>query len=113
MPVTPSNTCAIRHMHQDAFAEFDVAEKPRLGIFIDKLVNAAVGGLTEGFLGQDHAIQLETALQQKVDDLKNARRRTKVTAARAITGAELLQKMRDLALNPPKTPKSTQPSLKK
>ena len=44
MPVTPSNTRAIRRMHQDAFAEFDVAEKPRLGIFIDKLVNAAVGG---------------------------------------------------------------------
>ena len=44
MLVTPSNTCAIYCIHQDAFADFDIAEKPRLGIFIDKLVNAAVGG---------------------------------------------------------------------
>ena len=61
--------------------------------------------MTEKFLGQDQVTELEAALNKKVDDLKDARRCTKVTATRAITGAKLLQKMRDLALNLPKTPK--------
>ena len=113
IPSTPSNTRAVRHMRQAAFAEFDIADNPKLGTFIDKLVNAAVGGLTEGFLGHDRAIQLEATLNQRVDDLKNARRRTKVTTARAITGSELLQKMKDLALNPSKTPKKAPGTTKK
>ena len=105
MPTTPSNTHAVYHMYQQAFAEFDATQQPKLLAFIDTLVNAAGGGLTEGFLGQDCIIQLEAVLKAKADDLKDARRHTKVTAARAITGADLLTKMRDLVLNLPKTPK--------
>jgi len=113
IPATPSNTRAVRHMRQQALAEIDIAKQPKLLVFIDKLVNATVGGMTEGFLGQDRVTELEATLKKKGDDLKDARRRTKVTATRAITGAELLQKIRDLALNPPKTPKKrTGPSKK-
>ena len=80
---------------------------------MDKLGNAAIEGMTEGFLGQDRVTELEAALKKKVDDLKDARRHTKVTATIAITGAELLQKMRDLAPYPPSTPKKyTGPSKK-
>ena len=73
IPSTPSNTQAIHHMRQAAFAEFDIADNPKLGNFIDKLVNAAVRGLTEGFLGHDRAIQLEVTLNQRVVNLQNAR----------------------------------------
>ena len=58
----------------------------------------AIGGLTEGFLGKDQALQLEAALKEKTDAANNARRRAKITDARAITGADLLQRIRSLTL---------------
>ena len=47
IPAIPSNTHTIRHMGQQALAEIDIAKQPKLLGFIDKLVNAAVRGMTE------------------------------------------------------------------
>ena len=62
MAVTTSNTHTIPCIYQDTFTKFIVVKKPRLVILIYKLVNTAIEGLTEGFLGHDYAIQLKISL---------------------------------------------------
>ncbi|KAF8416022.1 hypothetical protein EV426DRAFT_450693 [Tirmania nivea] len=55
------------------------------------MVNAAIGGLAKAFLGEDRAKQLEAVLATKAEEAKQARKRTRLTTSKAITGAELLQ----------------------
>ena len=88
VPTTPSNNRAVRHLRQQALSQ---VEDPILRTLIDKLANAAIGGLTRGFLGEDRATQLEAALAVKVDESKNTRKRTTLTKAKAVTGEELLR----------------------
>ena len=50
IPTTPSNTRAIRHLKQQVLSLID---NPVACVLIGKLVNAAMSGLTEGYLGQE------------------------------------------------------------
>lgn len=100
LPKTPNNSRAIRQMQKEALAEFNVVEHPTLRLLIEKLGNAAMGGLAQGFLGHARAMQLEDIIKAKADALKQSQKRTRLTTARAITGGELLAKMRQLSLNP-------------
>ena len=88
VPTTPSNNQAVCHLQHQALSQ---AEDPILRTLINKLANAAIGGLTRGYLGEDRATQLEAALVVKVDKNKNTRKRTALTKAKAMTGEELLK----------------------
>ena len=88
VPTTPSNYRAVRHLRQQALSE---AEDPMRPTLIDKLANAAIGGLIRGYLGEVRATQLEAALAVKVDKNKNTRKCTALTKAKAMTGEELLK----------------------
>ena len=89
---SPYHPKAIRHLRQQALSQ---AEDPILRTLIDKLANAAIGGLTRGYLGEDRATQLEAALAVKVDENKNTRKHTALTKAKAMTGEELLNNSRN------------------
>src|SRR5437879_5503508 len=82
-------------------------DDPILLTLVEKLANAAIGGLTRGFLGEDRAIQLEAVLATKVEEAKEARKRTKLTDAKAITGEALLKlhRERQAQQSTPKTPR--------
>ena len=72
------------------------------------LTNAAMGGLTEGYLGQERARQVEVANALRAEESKK-RRRTKLTNWRAVLGKDLLVKLKQLTLQEsPKTPQQTQ-----
>jgi len=79
------------HLHA-----FQLAKDPQLRLLIDKLSNAAIGGLTGGFLGQDRAMQVEAAMAAQVEAVKDVRRRAKLTTDRAVTGEELLRLRKEL-----------------
>lgn len=53
--------------------------------------NAAMGGLTKGYLGGDRAAQLEVALGMKAEEARDPITRTRLTEAKAITGEALLK----------------------
>lgn len=74
VPATPSNTQAIRQMRQQAVTH--AAQAPALHFLIEKLANAAIGGLTEAFLGNNGAAQLEAAMAAKVEEARATRKRT-------------------------------------
>ena len=86
LPTTPGNIRAIRHLRQQVLSPIDNSVAR---IFIEKLTNAAVGGLAEGYLGQERALQLEAAMASKAEESNN-RRRTKLTNSRAVLGKDLL-----------------------
>ena len=91
VPPTPANNRAVRQLHQQVQQRLKRVDDPVLQGLVDKLANAAIGGLTKGYLGEDRATQLEAALAIKADEVKDARKRTKLTEAKAITGEALLK----------------------
>lgn len=101
---TPKNSTGIRHIRQEAL---NLIQDPQARLLINKLANAALGGLVEGFLGQSRAAQLEAAMAEQVEDAKEARRRKKLTTDRAITGEELMRlRLAQLSLEAnPSTPR--------
>ena len=124
IPTTSSNTRAIRHLKQQVLSLIDnpvacvlivLYLQPVLNpksydgyVLIDKLANATMGGLTEGFLGQERVRQVEVANILKAEESKK-QRRMKLTNSRAILGKDLLVKLRQLTLQEsPKTPQQTQ-----
>ena len=91
VPPTPANNRAVRQLQQKVQQRLKIVDDLVLQGLVDKLPNAAIGGLTKGFLGQDRAEQLEAALAIKADEAKDARNRTRLTEAKAITGEALLR----------------------
>ncbi|KAF8417292.1 hypothetical protein EV426DRAFT_711743 [Tirmania nivea] len=87
----PSIIPAMRHLHQQVREHLKNIDDPILQALVDKLANAAIGGLTTGFLGENRAMQLEVVLAAKVEEAKQARKRTRLTTSKAITGADLLK----------------------
>ena len=60
----------------------------------------------EGYLCQEHTLQLETAIASKVEESKSTRKRTRLTDSRAMLGKDLLAKMQQLVIKvTPKGPK--------
>ena len=104
LPSTPSNSRAVRQLKGQLLP---LTQNSLTRTLIEKLANAAIGGLTEGYLCQERTLQLEAAIESKVIESKSTRKRTRLTDSRAILGQDLLAKMQQLAIKEtPKGPKS-------
>ena len=90
-PPTPANNRAVRQLHQEIQQRLKAVDDLVLQTLVNKLANAAISGLTKGYLQEDRATQLETALAIKTEEMQEARKRTKLTKAKAITGEALLK----------------------
>ena len=102
-PSTPSNSQAV---HQLKGQLLSLTQNSLARTLIEKLANAAVGGLTEGYLYQEQTLQLEAAIASKVEESKITWKRTRLTDSRAMLGKDLLAKMQQLAIKEtPKGPK--------
>ena len=109
IPTTPSNTRAIRHLKQQVLS---LSDNLVACVLIDKLANTAMGGLTEGYLGQEWAWQVEAANALKAEESKK-QGRTKLINLRAVLGKDLLVKLQQLTLQEsPQIPQQTQAWIK-
>ena len=54
-PSTPANNRAVRHLHHEVKECLKAIDDPVLEILVNKLANAAIRGLTKGYLQEDRA----------------------------------------------------------
>ena len=52
--------------------DIQLVQDPQVRLLIDKLANAAIGGITEGFLGQDRTIQVEAGMAAQAEAANDA-----------------------------------------
>ena len=90
-PPTPANNRAVQHLHYEVQQRLKDVDDPIVQVLVNKLANATIGGLTKGYLQEDRAAQLEAALAIKTEEMKDVRKRTKLTDAKAITRAALFK----------------------
>ena len=91
VPPTTANNRAVWQLHQQVQQRLKTVNDPVLQGLVDKLANAAIGRLIKGFLGEDRTAQLEAVLATKAEEAKDARKRSRLTEAKAITGEALLR----------------------